>query len=257
MNYALITGASKGIGRSIATVLAEKKYNLILVARSTSELQVVASELITKYGVQVEYIALDLSVPTASGELFEWVQKNRYNISILINNAGYAVWGEFDTTSLEEQNRMLQVNMQTPLALCHHFLPMLKQQPAAYIMNVASTAAYQAVPTLSTYAASKAFMLLFTRGIRADLKGTNVSVTCLSPGPVNTNFIDRAGMQVIKATAEKYGMMPDEVARIAVKGMFARKSEVVPGALNAATVFFTRLVPKAMVEKIAGNLYKK
>jgi len=257
MNYALITGASKGIGRSIATVLAEKKYNLILVARSTSELQLVSSELITKYGVQVEYIALDLSVPSAPGELFDWVQKNRYDISILINNAGYAVWGEFDTTSLEEQNRMMQVNMQTPVALCHHFLPLLRQQPAAYIMNVASTAAYQAVPTLSTYAGSKAFMLLFTRGIRADLNGTNVSVTCLSPGPVNTNFIDRAGMQVIKATAEKYGMMPDEVARIAVKGMFAKKSEVIPGALNAATAFFTRLVPKAMVEKIAGNLYKK
>lgn len=257
MNYALITGASKGIGRSIATVLAEKKYNLILVARSTSELQVVASELITKYGVQVDYLGIDLSVPTAAGELFGWVQKKQYNISILINNAGYAVWGEFDKTSLEDQNRMLQVNMQTPMALCHHFLPMLLQQPAAYIMNVASTAAYQAVPTLSTYAATKAFMLLFTRGLRADLKGTNVSVTALSPGPVNTNFIDRAGMQAIKATAEKYGMMPDEVAQIAVKGMFAKKSELIPGALNAATAFFTRLVPKAMVEKIAGNLYKK
>ncbi|SFW76862.1 SDR family NAD(P)-dependent oxidoreductase [Chitinophaga sancti] len=257
MNYALITGASKGIGRSLATVLAKKKYNLILVARSTSELQVVSSELITKYGVQVEYIALDLSTPTAAGELFEWVQQKSYNISILVNNAGYAVWGEFDATSLDDQNRMLQVNMQTPVALCHHFLPMLRQQPAAYIMNVASTAAYQAVPTLSTYAASKAFMLLFTRGLRADLKGSNVSVTCLSPGPVNTNFIDRAGMQAIKATAEKYGMMPDDVARIAVKGMFAKKSELVPGVLNAATAFFTRLVPKAMVEKIAGNLYKK
>ncbi|OMP77721.1 MULTISPECIES: SDR family oxidoreductase [unclassified Chitinophaga] len=257
MNYALITGASKGIGRSIAIVLAKKKYNLILVARSTSELQVVASELITKYGVQVDYLGIDLSVPTAAGELFEWVQKNQYNISILINNAGYAVWGEFDKTSLEDQNKMLQVNMQTPMALCHHFLPMLLQQPAAYIMNVASTAAYQAVPTLSTYAATKAFMLLFTRGLRADLKGTNVSVTALSPGPVNTNFIDRAGMQAIKATAEKYGMMPDEVARIAVNGMFAKKSELIPGALNAATAFVTRLVPKGMVEKIAGNLYKK
>lgn len=257
MNYALITGASKGIGRSLATVLAEKKYNLILVARSTSELQVVSSELISKYGVQVEYLALDLSTPTAAGELFEWVQKNGFNISILINNAGYAVWGEYGKTSLDDQNRMLQVNMQTPAALCHYFLPMLQQQPAAYIMNVASTAAYQAVPTLSTYAASKAFMLLFTRGLRADMQGTNVSVTCLSPGPVNTNFIDRAGMQAIKATAEKYGMMPDEVARIAVKGMFAKKSEIVPGFLNAATAFFTRIVPKAMVEKIAGNLYKK
>lgn len=256
MNYALVTGASKGIGRSIATVLAERNYNIILVARSTEELSTVAKELQDTYKVQVRYLAIDLSRAEAAAELYEWCRNNELNISILVNNAGYAVWGQFDELSLEEQNRMLQVNMQTPVALCHHFMPMLKQQPAAYVLNVASTAAYQAVRTLSLYAASKAFMLLFTRGLRQELKGTKVSVTCLSPGPVNTNFLDRANMQAIKATAEKYGMTPEAVARIAVNALFARKSEVIPGALNAATAFFTRLVPKALVEKIAGDLYK-
>lgn len=256
MNYALVTGASKGIGRSIAKVLAERNYNIILVARSTEELSTVAKELQDTYKVQVQYLAIDLARAEAAAELYAWCRKNEFNISILVNNAGYAVWGQFDELSLDEQNKMLQVNMQTPVELCHHFMPMLKQQPAAYVLNVASTAAYQAVRTLTLYAASKAFMLLFTRGLRLELKGTHVSVTCLSPGPVNTNFIDRANMQAIKATAEKYGMTPDAVARIAVKGLFAKKSEVIPGALNAATVFFTRLVPKALVEKIAGDLYK-
>lgn len=256
MNYALVTGASKGIGRSIAKVLAERKYNIILVARSTEELSTVAKELQDTYKVQVQYLAIDLARTGAAAELYDWCRTNEFNISILVNNAGYAVWGQFDELSLEDQNKMLQVNMQTPVALCHHFMPMLKQQPAAYVLNVASTAAYQAVRTLTLYAASKAFMLLFTRGLRLELKGTNVSVTCLSPGPVNTNFLDRANMQAIKATAEKFGMTPDVVAGIAVKGMFAKRSEVIPGALNAASAFFTRLVPKALVEKIAGNLYK-
>lgn len=256
MNYALITGASKGIGRSIAKELAERKYNIILVARSSEELSTVAKELQTTYGVQVQYLAIDLSRTEAAAELYDWCTKNQFTISILVNNAGYAVWGQFDELSLAEQNRMLQVNMETPVALCHHFMPMLKQQPVAYVLNVASTAAYQAVRTLTLYAASKGFMLLFTRGMRLELRGTNVSVTCLSPGPVNTNFIDRANMQAIKATAEKYGMTPDAVAHIAVKGMFAKKPEIIPGALNAVSAFFTRLVPKALVEKIAGDLYK-
>ena len=257
MTYALITGASKGIGRSIAKVLAEKKYNLLLVARSAEELELVAAELKAGFGVNVDWLAIDLSDPTASLSVFEWVKKHNYTVSVLINNAGYAVWGQFGATKLEDQLNMLQVNMQTPVALCHYFLPGLQEQKAAYILNVASTAAYQAVPTLALYAASKAFMLLFTRGLRLDLKSTGVSVSCLSPGPVNTNFVDRAGMQAIKETAEKFGMKPDEVAQIAVKGMFAKKAEIVPGALNVITVIGTRIIPKAIVEKIAGNLYKK
>jgi len=256
MAYALITGASKGFGKSMATVLAKKQYDLLLVARSGGELESLAHELIAAYKIKVQWLPQDLSVPEAADKVMAWITANNYTVSILINNAGYGVWGPFESANLQAQSEMLRVNMHTPVGLCHHLLPMLKAQPESYILNVASTAAYQAVPTFSLYAASKSFVLLFTRGLRQELKGSSVSVTCISPGPINTNFIDRAGLQAIKATAEKYGMHPDVVAEIAIKSMFKKKAEVVPGAVNALSAFATRLVPKTIVEKIAANLYK-
>ena len=257
MAYALITGASKGIGKSMATALASKQYDLLLVARSGKEQEALAVTLSATYNVQVDWLEMDLSLPNAAENVVDWCTSRHYKISILINNAGYGVWGPFESADMHQQSEMLQVNMHTPVNLCYRLLPMLKAQPKSYILNVSSTAAYQAVPTFSLYAASKAFILSFTRGLRQELKGTNISVTCLSPGPVNTNFIDRAGLQAIKATAERFGMHPDAVAAIALKGMFAGKAEIVPGAINAISVFATRLVPKNVVEKIAAGFYKK
>jgi short-subunit dehydrogenase len=256
MTYALITGASKGIGLSLAHALASRKYNLLLIARSGDELAVAAKSLTAKWQVKVDYLALDLSAPDAAGKVFEWCSANQYPVSVLINNAGYAVWGNFTSRSLADQQQMIQVNAQTPVALCHYMLPVLQQQPQSYILNVSSTAAYQAVSTLALYAATKSFLLLFSRALRQELKDSNVSVTCVCPGPVKTNFVARAGMQIIQATADKYGMMPDAVAEIALKGMFRKKAEIVPGALNAISAFLTRIVPKPMVEKIAAGLYK-
>jgi uncharacterized protein len=132
----------------------------------------------------------------------------------------------------------------------------LKAHPQAYILNVSSTAAYQAVPTLALYAASKSFMLTFSRGLRHELKRTNIAVSCLCPGPVNTNFIERARMQAIQATAQKYGMTPEAVAEQALKGLFAKRAEIIPGALNVISVMATRLLPKAWIENIAAGLYK-
>ncbi|PWV46960.1 SDR family oxidoreductase [Chitinophaga sp. S165] len=256
MTYALITGASKGIGLSMAHVLASRKYNLLLVARSAEELAKAASELSASWQIKVDYLALDLSLPDAPEKVSEWCKSANYAISVLINNAGYAVWGNFTTRNLDESRQMIQVNAETPVALCYYMLPLLQQQPQSYILNVSSTAAYQAVPTLALYAATKSFLLLFTRALRRELKSTGVSVTCLSPGPVKTNFINRAGMQAIQETADKYGMMPDTVAEIAIMGMFRKKAEIIPGALNALSVFLTRIVPKSLVEKIAADLYK-
>jgi short-subunit dehydrogenase len=256
MTYALVTGASKGIGKSMATQLASRKYNLLLVARSEQELASLADTLRSDYQIEVAYLAIDLSHPDAARKVYDWCIAGQYAVSILINNAGYAVWGNFASSSLDNSLNMIQLNVQTPVALCHYMLPLLQQQSQSYILNVSSTAAYQAVATLALYAASKAFVLLFSRGLRQELKGTGVTVTCICPGPVKTNFIERAGMQAIQATADKYGMMPDVVADIALKGMFSKKAEIVPGAVNALSSFFTRLVPKAIVEKIAADLYK-
>jgi short-subunit dehydrogenase len=256
MTYALITGASKGIGLSMAHALASRKYNLLLIARSEEELAKVAGELSARWQVKVDYLALDLSRPEAAAKVYDWCKAANYAVSVLINNAGYAVWGNFTSRSLEDHQQMIQVNAETPVALCHYMLPVLQQQPQAYILNVSSTAAYQAVSTLALYAATKSFLLLFSRALRQELKSSNVSVTCLCPGPVKTNFVARAGMQAIQETADKYGMMPDAVAEIAIRGMFNKKAEIIPGALNAVSAFLTRIVPKPLVEKIAADLYK-
>lgn len=255
MTYALITGASKGIGLALAHALASRKYNLLLVARSSEELKTTADSIMSRWQVRVSYLALDLSREEAPKQLYEWCVAGNYPVSVLVNNAGYAVWGHFISRPLEEHQQMIQVNAETPVALCHYLLPVLKQQSRSYILNVSSTAAYQAVATLSLYAATKSFLLLFSRALRQELKGTNVSVTCLCPGPVKTNFINRAGMQTIQETADKYAMSADAVAEIALKSMFRGKAEVIPGALNAITAFMTRIVPKSIVEKIAANLY--
>lgn len=237
--------------------MARRKYDLLLVARSAEELATLTTSLKTAYGVQVHYLPLDLSHPDAPGQVFEWCIRHNYEVSVLINNAGYALWGYFDQLKLEDQSNMLQLNMQTPVALCHLFMPTLLKQPRAYILNVGSTAAYQALRTVSLYAASKSFVLTFTRGLRQELKGTNVSVSCVCPGPVNTFFLERAGMEALKATAEKFGMHPDVVAKIAIKKMFGRKAEIIPGTINVVSAFMTRLLPKSTIENIAGSLYKK
>lgn len=255
-SFALVTGASNGIGKSIAFSLARRKYNLLLVARSESRLKEIADSLSKTYLVEVSYLALDLSEAGSAQKVKDWCDKNSYHVSILVNNAGYGLWGDFDRLSLHDQMNMLQLNVITLVELTYHLLPVMKQEKAAYILNVSSTAAYQAVPTLALYSASKAFVLSFTRALRFELKNA-VSVSCLSPGPVNTNFIDRAGLSSMKAKAEKFGMQPDEVAEIALKGMFEHKAEIIPGLLNVLSAAFTRVLPKKLVEKVAAGLYKK
>ncbi|HEY0611638.1 MAG TPA: SDR family oxidoreductase [Chitinophaga sp.] len=255
-SYALITGASKGIGRSLAASLARRKYNLLLVARSSADLATLSTTLAAEYGIQAHYLALDLSLPDAAQQVRNWCLEQQFKVSLLVNNAGYGVWGYFDELPLIDQCNMLQLNMQLPVELSWHMIPLLKEHPKAYILNVSSTAAYQAVPTMALYAASKSFMLSFSRGLRYELKRTQIAVSCLCPGPVNTNFIERAKMQAVQATAEKFGMTPEAVAEKALKGLFAGKAEIIPGALNAISALGTRLLPKAMIERIAAGLYK-
>lgn len=255
MKQAIITGASKGLGNALAHQLAEKGYDLLLVARSGKILAELADHISEKYNVQAYSLALDLSDVHSSKAILDWCLLESFNPSVLVNNAGYACWGFFDTMSIDQQQQMLQVNTGSLVNLTHALLPVLKQQPAAYIMNVASTAAYQAVPTMALYAASKAFVKSFSRGLRYELRKTNVSVTCLSPGPMATNFIQQAGMEAMQETAKKFEMPPEVVAKKGLSAMFNKKSESIPGLVNYLTVKFSNILPDALLEKIAANLY--
>lgn len=257
MIYALITGASKGIGKAIALELAAKNYNVLLVARSESALKDLCVQIEEEYKVKASYLAIDLSEPYAPEGVFNWVKEKDVDLSVLINNAGYGLSGFFEKYQLDDILNMMQLNMQSLVKLTSYFLPELKRSKQGYILNVASTAAYQSVPGLSAYAATKSFVLSFSRGLFQEFKGTNVSITCLSPGATDTDFVKRAnlGEKGLKA-AEKVNMQPKDVAVIGLKAMFDKEPEVVAGTINKLGTFLAWLLPKSIVERVAMKAYK-
>jgi short-subunit dehydrogenase len=257
MEYALITGSSKGIGRAIARELASRGYNVLLVARSEELLDQLAAEIGSRYKVKSDYLALDLSGPEAPQTVADWCRARGYEVSILVNNAGYGLSGAFEKYSLADHLNMMQLNMSTLVGMTRIFLPDLHKRQKAYILNVASSAAYQAVPKLTLYAATKAFVLAFSRGLHQELHKTTVSVTCVSPGATDTDFPNRAqlGEKGMKA-AEKFNMTPEVVAALAVKGMLAGKAEVITGFINKLGAAMAWLLPKTMVERTAMRIYE-
>ena len=258
MAYALITGASKGIGKAIAHRLAERKYDLLLTARSANLLKDLADDLSNRYGVQVKYLATDLSRSEAAAEILNYVETEKLDVGILVNNAGYGLWGRFDKLGLQQQLSMVRLNNESLIALTYALLPVLKKHDQSYVLNIASTTAYQAIPYMSVYAASKAFVVSFSRGLAGELKDSGVSVTCISPGATDTNFMLQAGMNTPKliASANKVSMQPEDVAAQAVKALFNNKIEFVPGLLNKITAYANNLLPKRFVEGIAANIYR-
>ncbi|MGF7075745.1 SDR family NAD(P)-dependent oxidoreductase [Mucilaginibacter sp. 3215] len=256
VQYALITGAGKGIGRSMAILLAQKGYNLLLVSRSENDLIAVSAQIKANLHVKTGYLAIDLSGAGAALRVFDWAKNLNVPVSILINNAGHGAWGNFDELDLSAQTRMMQVNMNALTELSYHFIPLLKLQQRAFILNVASTAAYQAVPTLAVYAATKAFVLSFSRALRYELKDMPVSVSCLCPGPTDTGFAHSAGMDALAELAAKFNMTADEVAAIGIKGMFNKKAEIVPGFLNKLSAAAATYSPKSLIERVTAGLYK-
>ncbi|GGA88435.1 SDR family NAD(P)-dependent oxidoreductase [Puia dinghuensis] len=257
MEYALITGASKGIGRAIARELAARGFNVLLIARSADLLQQLAAEIGSRYTVKTDWLALDLSTAEAPQNVYDWCRARGYAVSILVNNAGYGLSGSFEKYTLPEHLNMMQLNMSTLVGMTRLFLPDLHQRPKAYILNIASSAAYQAVPKLTLYAATKAFVLAFSRGLHQELHKTTVSVTCVSPGATDTDFPNRAQLgEKGRKAAEKLNMTPETVATLAIKGMFAGKAEIITGFINKLGAAMAWLLPKSVVERTAMKIYE-
>jgi len=257
MEYALITGASKGIGKAIAEELASRKINVLLVARSENLLKEVAENIATKYAVQTAHLAIDLANENASQAIFDWCVSNNYSINILINNAGYGLSGAWGNYSLQEYQAMMQVNMNVVVETSYLFVQMLKKQSQSYIVNIASAAAYQSVPGLNIYAATKSFVLSFSRGLNYELRNTPVFVSVACPGATDTNFANRANATSEKAQklAKQFNMQSNDVAKTIIDGMFAKKIEIVIGFVNKLSVFLAWLLPKRLLEKSAASIY--
>jgi short-subunit dehydrogenase len=257
MEYALITGASKGIGKAIARELASRGIPVLLVARTEKSLEELAADISQQYHVPADYLALDLSDTAAPALILQWLKEKTYTVSMLVNNAGYGLSGAFTRYSCAEHEAMMQVNMHVPLVLSSLLLPSMQQLKRAYILNIASAAAYQAVPGLSSYAATKSFLVSFSRGLRYELRNTPVSVTVVSPGGTHTDFAERAqvGAKAVKA-GQKLNMTPEAVAKEAVDAMLAGKAEHICGWINRLGAFLTWLFPKAFAEKTAAGIYE-
>jgi short-subunit dehydrogenase len=260
MAYALITGASKGIGKSLAESLAKRKYDILLVARSEDLLKQNATEIEKKYGVKTAVFTTDISSPDSAKKITQWCTEKNFDVTVLVNNAGYGLGGAFSKLSLEEQLNMMQLNMQSLVQLTYLMIPLLKKSgKKSYILNVSSTAAHQAVPYLGVYSGTKAFVLNFSRAIHHELKEENISVTCLCPGPTDTDFTNRAGMTSFKKVmkqSERFNMTAEAVAEIAVKALFKGTPEIIPGGVNKAGAFFSRALPKKLTEKTLVGIYK-
>lgn len=250
---ALVTGASSGIGKEIALLLAERGYHLVLVARREKELMELAERC--TYGATV--MAQDLGVPGAASQLFEAVRTRELEIEVLVNNAGFGRAEEHVDTDLAALETMNQLNMTTLSSLCRLFGQEMKRRGHGSILNVGSTAAYLAVPHMANYAASKAFVASFTRAFRYEMAPHGVQVSLLSPGATQTEFGLRArdGGDFLKG---KPGLMSaQEVARAGVEALFADVGEVIPGGLNKAMRYAVRFAPTALVTRLASLWAKR
>jgi short-subunit dehydrogenase len=253
----LITGASVGIGECFARRFAKEKANLILVARRKEKMEAIAADIAKAYGVTVDVIAKDLGKPEAAGELFAETEELGLKVDVLINNAGFGIGGEFVESSLERNLEMLQLNITTLVELTHRYLPGMIQRKSGAVINVASTAAFQAVPYLGAYAATKAFVLSFSEAVWDECRDKGVHVMALCPGATATEFFDVA--QVAEGTTTnmlRNAQTPEQVVETAMQGLRSKNSVVVSGFINSLMSMSSRLVPRDIATRIAGSMMK-
>jgi len=249
---ALITGASSGIGLDLAQLMAQQ-FDLIITARSLSELEKIARELEAAHGNHVHVIPADLASPDAPHQLFAEIERRGLPVDILINNAGFGSYGAFAESDSQNTLDMIQVNIAALSSLTRLALPGMLKRRRGRIMNVASTAGFQPGPLMAVYYATKAYVIMFSEAIANELKGSGVTVTCLCPGATATNFASRADME--KSRLFKMGAMNSkDVARTAYKGMMAGKTMVIPGFFNRALAMSVRFSPRKLVTAISRSL---
>ncbi|MDI9243607.1 SDR family oxidoreductase [Marinobacter sp. CHS3-4] len=251
MSYVVITGASAGIGETFARALAAENQNLILVARREERLNELAAELKQQHGVDAVVLKADLAEPTGAEALARQIVEGGWGLSGLINNAGFGDRGAFAELSLERQLSMIQVNVTSLVALTWQLLPHLRQNAGSFIINVASTAAFQAGPNMAIYYATKAFVLSFSEALHEELRNSGVAVSALCPGATDSEFAQEAHMTDTKLF--KAGTMTAEAV---VKKSLAqrRRAIVIPGLRNVLMIWSGKLSPRAVTRKLAGWL---
>ncbi|MRH92359.1 SDR family NAD(P)-dependent oxidoreductase [Nocardia sp. SYP-A9097] len=246
--YALITGASSGIGSAFAEALAESGRDLVLVARSKQALVSRATELSTRYGVHAVPYALDLTQPGAVRELATMLSDDGFTIDFLVNNAGFGTQGRFDRIDPERDHDQVLLNVVTVVDLCHALVPGMVARGQGTVVNVGSMGGFQPAPYLAVYGATKAFILSFSQALAGEIEDTGVRVLALCPGPVMTSFFD-----VLGSTHAAVGqqLTAEQVVAAGLRGLKRGRRVVVPGWQNKITANAARLLPRRTMVAIA------
>ena len=254
--WALITGASTGIGYEFTKLFARDGYGLVLVARDGERLAQVKAELEQRFHVAVRTVSKDLARPQAPEELFAELQRERIGVDVLVNNAGFGTHGLFAEADPASQLQMMQVNMVALTHLTRLVLPSMIARRSGKILNVASTAAFQPGPLMAVYYATKAYVLSFSEALANELQGTGVSVTVLCPGPTRTEFQRRAGVEETKLMAGQR-MEANAVAVAGYRGLMAGTIVVIPGMRNRLLAFAVKHLPRPLVIRAVRKIQEK
>lgn len=250
MKTTLITGASGGIGEEFARQLAAQGDNLLLVARSEEKLARLCEELAQAHRIVAQYVVQDLTLADAASELYEETERRGLTVELLINNAGFGAMGDFAALDLERALQMIDLNVKALVALTYRYLGPMRERRQGAIINVASTAAFQGVPYMATYAATKAFVLSFSEALWEENRPYNVRVMALCPGVTDTNFFEAA--EAKQRPPMRIAQTPAQVVKTALRGLARGRSHVISGWSNYFMTEAERLVPRWVVERMAG-----
>jgi short-subunit dehydrogenase len=255
-SFALVTGASQGLGEVFARALAARGQNVILVARSRDKLDSLANELKRSHSILAEALVFDLASPSAGARIVHQLHDQNLRVNLLVNNAGFGVRGEFLKLPIARQMEMLQLNNATVVELTYSLLPSLMEHPQAGIINVSSTAGIQPIPYASLYAATKSFLLSFSLGLAEELRSHRVSVVTLCPGRILANAHTGEARNGHRKFSFVY-QSPEDVARGALESLANGGGLVIPGVLNKVSVFAQRLIPRRSVPRLVAKMSRQ
>lgn len=255
--WALVTGASRGIGAELARALARRGWSLILTARSQADLDALARELEGEHGVATRVVPCDLADPEGPARLVDRLASGGLQVTLLANNAGFGAIGPFHELDRQRLLDMVQVNVTAVTELTRRLLPPMVERGEGWILNVASTAAFQPGPLMAVYYASKAYVLSFSEAIQEELRGTGVSVTAFCPGVTRSAFQEAAGMSPPPAGSWLLEADTRKVAEHGVRALFRSRAIALPGPLNRLHALVVRFVPRWLARRLARRFQER
>ena len=258
-NYGLVTGATSGIGYAFARELARDGMNVVITARDEARLREVKNDLETNYRVKVKAISRDLANRDAPAEIFEILKQEEIILSVLVNNAGFNVHGNFEFTDLGAELRMMELHVIAVTQLTKLFLRQRSKEEENLILNVSSIAGFVPGPQVSVHFATRAYILSFSLALSDEMRGSDVHVTCLCPGPTRSAFFERAGMSDVRLASGKPIKLMDaqDVAKTGYRALKQRKMMVVPGYRNKILAFLATVAPRSLAIRVTRWLMER